>query len=272
MYYLLNLLETEMYRGIIKTNIMRLNPCIEDLNSMTPNESGRFCGSCNKNIVDLTEKSNEEIQQLYLANNGELCGIVLPNQLTERKYYHPLKRFAFALMLVFGSSLFVFASELVPHIDNLRSKILTEATALETSHTIKGFVYHDGKVLTIAEVSVVVGDKVYKARTDAQGQFILQLPEMSSKEVVLVVSSVGYETIYKNISLTSSSIFIGKITLEKSKVENCVKGKIAPNVHRTAGVIALPEPVEKPQIIQTKGEVSPVGGGIEKPKEDSIFD
>ena len=83
---------TESYQ---KQNIMRLNACVEDLNAMTPNESGRYCGSCNKNIVDLTEKSNEEIQQLYIENNGELCGIVMPNQLEERKYYHPLKRFAF---------------------------------------------------------------------------------------------------------------------------------------------------------------------------------
>lgn len=259
-----------------KTKIMRLNACVEDLNAMKPSENGRFCSSCNKNIVDLTAKSKEEIQQLYVENNGELCGIVLPNQLEERKYYHPLKRFAFSLMLVFGSALFVFAGDIQPHFDSFRLKILTEVTDVEAVHTIKGFVYAGGQLLIGAEVSVVSGDNVFRSRTDANGQFILELPELKLDEVELIITARGYADTYKHVALTSENLFIGKITLKKVEVEKCVKGKIAPDYKNMVGNIALPDeakPKKQRVEIQTQGEIEVFpSGGIEPPSDDSIFD
>ncbi len=251
---------------------MRLNACVEDLDAMTPNETGRFCSSCNKNIVDLTDKSHVEIHQLYLENNGELCGIVLPNQLEERKYYHPLKRFAFALMLVFGSALFVFGGNIKPHFDAFRMRVLTEVTNFDTTFTIKGFVYADGKSITHAEITVVAEDEMYKVRTDANGQFILELPNLKNEEVQLIITAKGFEASYKQVTLSSGSIFVGKITLKVVKIEDCVKGKIAPEVIRTAGVVAMPDPPKPEEIQQTQGEISPIGGGIEPPSDDSLFD
>ncbi len=272
----MNLLKTYVYQVTLKQFIMRLNACVEDLNAMSPTENGRFCLSCNKNIVDLTDKSNEEIHQLYIENNGDLCGIVLPNQLEERKYYHPLKRFAFALMLVFGSALFVFGGNIQPHFDSFRLKVLTEVANVDTAHTIKGFVFANGDAFSGAEVSVIFGDHVYKTRTHADGLFILELPDLKVDEVELIISGEGFEQTYRYVDITTSSIFIGKITLNEKKIDNCVKGKIAPKVIKTAGIVIDPEsPIPHTQgvMIQSSGEISsPTGGGIEPPLEDSIFD
>jgi hypothetical protein len=41
---------------------------------MAPNERGWFCSHCAKTVVDLTQKSQRQIQALYKASGGQLCG------------------------------------------------------------------------------------------------------------------------------------------------------------------------------------------------------
>lgn len=64
------------------------SPCSEDWNIMLPNEKGRFCNSCQKNVIDFTNKSNEEITQ-YLQEhiqNG-VCGRMHVSQFQSHKYF-----------------------------------------------------------------------------------------------------------------------------------------------------------------------------------------
>lgn len=43
-------------------------PCHEDWDAMTPNENGRFCGSCAKTVVDFTNMQTAEIQRYFIDN------------------------------------------------------------------------------------------------------------------------------------------------------------------------------------------------------------
>jgi hypothetical protein len=96
-------------------------PCHEDWNKMTPNEKGAFCGKCAKTVVDFTKKTTEEIKDFLIAQSGKkICGRFMSEQLhdTTKKIdlYIPLnllprklsfnRAFAFALFIVFGTSLF----------------------------------------------------------------------------------------------------------------------------------------------------------------------
>ncbi|MFY7839164.1 MAG: hypothetical protein ACOVP7_02760, partial [Lacibacter sp.] len=45
-------------------------PCHENWNKMSPVEQGRFCGSCQKNVIDFTTKSDEEIITFFNNYNG----------------------------------------------------------------------------------------------------------------------------------------------------------------------------------------------------------
>ncbi len=51
------------------------NPCDKSWNEMTPESSGRFCGSCEKSVVDFTRMSDFSIVN-YLENhkNEKVCG------------------------------------------------------------------------------------------------------------------------------------------------------------------------------------------------------
>jgi hypothetical protein len=95
-------------------------PCHEDWNKMTPNDNGRFCGSCSKNVVDFTNMLPDEIQ-LYFQQNSNVCGrfknsqlnsltIQIPNRvLYSQTNYH--KIFLLALFIAMGTTLFSCADK-----------------------------------------------------------------------------------------------------------------------------------------------------------------
>lgn len=97
-------------------------PCNEDWDRMTPNEQGSFCGKCCKTVIDFSSKSDEEIKNILLEQQGKkICGRFMNYQLDEKvseeiRIDIPLhllptniaysKRFIIALIIVFGTSLF----------------------------------------------------------------------------------------------------------------------------------------------------------------------
>lgn len=268
---------------------MRINPCVESLKDMKPVDGGRYCSSCAKTIVDLTNKTNEEIRVMYDQNDGKLCGIVMPNQLQENRYYHPLKRFALALIIVFGTSLFVFAN--ANGFNQFRNKAYAQLKQTEDKITIKGFVYGVGNPLVGAEVLVNINGLEYIAYTDVNGEFALEVPELVNAEMIIEYSHAGYKNAVKEYTVRAgmNKLFTGKVNLELDQ-ENCIKGKIAVDPHEkeplpTPGQIVLPpeEPLIKGNIkapeddeqieIQTKGEIqAPIEGGIKPIDDDVKFD
>ncbi len=257
---------------------MRLNPCIERLSDMKPVDGGRFCDSCAKTIVDLTEKSNQEIRQMYDEHNGKLCGIVKPNQLQENRFYHPLKRFALALIIVFGTSLFVFAN--ASGFNQFRSEAISQLKQSEVKLTLKGFVFGGGNPLVGAEVVATVGGTDYVAYSDLDGAFKIDVPQEYSGDITIKYVHAGYKNSTKDFHVKDgmTSLFAGRVNLEKD-MESCVKGKIAidaeeeEEIQHTAGVIALPpeEPIKEEQEIQLKGEViAPMENGGIEPIDDGL--
>lgn len=49
-------------------------PCHENWENMLPEEQGRFCTSCHKKVYDFTEKSDQEIQEIFDIEKRNLCG------------------------------------------------------------------------------------------------------------------------------------------------------------------------------------------------------
>jgi len=93
-------------------------PCHEDWNKMTPDDKGRFCGSCAKSVFDFSNKSDDEIQSTLEDNKGtKLCGRFKTTQLNRPlnisvpyhllpKNISPIRAFALSLFFVFGTTLF----------------------------------------------------------------------------------------------------------------------------------------------------------------------
>lgn len=94
------------------------SPCQKNWNEFTPQPEGGFCGSCQKTVIDFTNKSNREIQAILLAKSEQnLCGRIGIHQLDNfnsppglwQDYQSPRtiqSRFLWALILSFGLTLF----------------------------------------------------------------------------------------------------------------------------------------------------------------------
>jgi protocatechuate 3,4-dioxygenase beta subunit len=67
-------------------------PCHEDWNVMTPVEKGKFCGSCQKQVVDFSNMSDRDIAQFFKKpSTGSVCGRFMTDQL-DRSIEIPKKR------------------------------------------------------------------------------------------------------------------------------------------------------------------------------------
>lgn len=54
-------------------NIKVASPCSADWNEMTGDERQRFCGSCQKNVYNLSGMTKDEAENLLLNAEGRLC-------------------------------------------------------------------------------------------------------------------------------------------------------------------------------------------------------
>jgi TonB family protein len=110
----------KIYQSHVKVRIPE--PCHEDWNKMTPKEKGRFCGSCDKIVVDFASMSTVELQQFLGENkNKKMCGHFKKAQLSvppveivasqTSASLSPFRKFAIAAFFIFGLSLFSCTTE-----------------------------------------------------------------------------------------------------------------------------------------------------------------
>ncbi|PBQ33311.1 hypothetical protein CNR22_16520 [Sphingobacteriaceae bacterium] len=121
-------------------------PCHEDWNAMLPEAKGKFCSSCSKSVIDFSNKTDLEIHAILLERKNEkVCGHFKTTQVNRplniRLDLHNLpenmsstKRFAFVLLMIFGTMLFSFTDLKGQKIKNVQ---------LEDTETV---VYMKGKI------------------------------------------------------------------------------------------------------------------------------
>ena len=118
-------------------------PCHEGWDSMTPKDKGRFCGSCNKTVVDFTKMDAYQIQDFLQENKDKrICGHIKQTQLDSINLIIPLsliqqkhsvyKSFFLAAMIIMGTTLFNCSSkngtpkkiDTIEVIDSTKNKVI----------------------------------------------------------------------------------------------------------------------------------------------------
>lgn len=92
-------------------------PCHENWDTMLPDEKGAFCLSCQKSVVDFSDKSLNQIKDFFRKKKdpGSVCGRFEETQLTALSFddffsdfvnWKFIRKVALIVFFVFGLSLF----------------------------------------------------------------------------------------------------------------------------------------------------------------------
>lgn len=93
----------------MKINKLKLNKsCNENWNNMSPNENGRFCKLCSKDVIDFTKLKPNEIAQKIKESKGEICAKLTRTQILtplldgekSKEYRLPYSKVAAGVILV----------------------------------------------------------------------------------------------------------------------------------------------------------------------------
>jgi hypothetical protein len=134
------------------------DPCHEDWNKMNPTQQGAFCGKCEIDVIDFSRLSMPEVKSVLKDNAGKhLCGRFENKQLAELnndfaawQQNQPKafqSRFVYALLLVFGLTLFSCSEEDGKQLAQLSSIEMQAALAEPENKIVNELFFHMDAVI-----------------------------------------------------------------------------------------------------------------------------
>jgi hypothetical protein len=213
-------------------------PCHETWQTMTPTEQGRFCGSCQKTVVDFTLMTDKEILDYFSRTSQHTCGRFSNDQLNkELKPVEIKKRFSWAYVwnIILATFLITEANAQVTPVKKKKTEVQLPDVSTKMGdmemiklgeevkqREIKGVVLDSANNTPLAGASVYVYVKgqAKGTYTDSLGHFKLLIDK--NEPVELTVSYVGYEmqtlkiessTNWQEIKLAMSPVLYGDLVV-----------------------------------------------------------
>lgn len=255
-------------------------PCHEDWQEMTAAEQGKFCGSCQKTVVDFSTMTDTQILNYFTKTSGRVCGRFQEKQVN--KTYQPLPVVTTPNWLKAGalaSGLLVAGVAQGQHhqlmgdvaIEQpiIQGNILLEETPSQQPEKIilEGKVTDEaGEVLIGA--SVLIRAAEIETVTDMNGRYTLEISNsiLEQKKCTLEAYYMGYNTQIKNLSSTG---------LLKNTVNFVLKEEVYPEM-MIAGMVVMRTPEEKTLWQETKDFIQHLKYKVEQktvafsPKEEPL--
>lgn len=192
------------------------NPCYKNLSDMDIIENGRFCHSCNKDVIDFTKMSQAELQAYFASYKTEICGTIYNSQLAELNLPKYKTYFGLKMMIASGIALLssgkLFSAPLVSGNKNIVYEISNtdiknkgyKDNSIDTlGYKITGIVFDDeGKPLIGASIRIKNEKVSYVA--DFNGKFSFIVNGVKGGKTVLNISFIGFKT--KDLEITLGDI------------------------------------------------------------------
>lgn len=223
-------------------------PCESNINTMSVSQNGYFCDSCQKEVVDFRNFSNEEIQNYFLnVGNKKVCGafrttqITLPNYKSPNWFWGTFSKISFFIFLMLQKLETEAQTQtkqptIQTEIKNIKPKTFeSDSTAFEI--TISGVVLaaNDEQSMGVIKGDPIIGATIMFENTkigttaDKDGRFILKIKPNNSLN--LKISFAGFEN--KNIlidpkkSFQSISVFLHSDLIVLGGVHSSYYNKIS---------------------------------------------
>ncbi|WP_207510311.1 carboxypeptidase-like regulatory domain-containing protein [Longitalea luteola] len=194
-------------------------PCHENWNNMTPREQGRFCGSCQKVVVDFSVMSDQEMLNYFSKASEHVCGRFSNDQLNkEIKPTEKKKRFKLVYLWSVMLASFIITKSYAqgkprmkkPATESVRPNRTLGEVALVPDEPVKAVIpivmngtivdAQNGKPVVAASITVEGTENGTMA--DSTGHFRLSVENKHNMKIV--ISAIGYETQTLMIENTTS--------------------------------------------------------------------
>ena len=179
------------------TFIQLNNPCHEDIASMSPTERGRYCTSCQVDVIDFSRLSDAEVLNILNTLKGQpMCGMFTPQQLNR-----PLVQPAAHQLLIMlsrkkiAAALLLYQSLVTAATAQVKTATKTEQTATPAS-TGDSLIVIKGRVLDAYSQEPVAGVRLYTdyvspdTVTDAHGYFEFHV-QPTLRSSYITISHIG---------------------------------------------------------------------------------
>ncbi len=177
-------------------NISIAEPCHENWDAMLEAEKGRFCLSCQKQVVDFSNMTDSEVIKFLGSNTGSTCGRFMPDQL-DRTITKPKEaHFSWKYILRFLLPAFLITNKAKAQMGFVA---YTPAHTSPVANKIKAASTFNGKIIDsvtgkpVAAASVRIKGHLAGTQSAENGSFTLPNP-MKLKNTELEISCIGYET------------------------------------------------------------------------------
>lgn len=199
------------------SNITIKKACKENFNTFNKTELGGYCNSCEKEVIDFTTMTQEEINNYFLVPKVNTCGRFKSSQLQTKNYITMCTTFSKGIASMGFSLLALCAISNVnaQEIASLEPIVKTETSNIQrgnisvntvSQYTVKGTVL-DEENIPLPGVNVVLKGTKQGTVTDLDGNF--EFPNKLDINDVLIFSYIGYDTKeYKIQESTSDTISI----------------------------------------------------------------
>lgn len=185
------------------------NPCHKKWSDLKGGEGKRFCESCSKDIIDLTQKSNTEIVELVMKTKGRLCGRIRKDQVDsvihQSSKNSNLSKFMFFFLIGFAQVSNVQATE---HSYNQMVKVLdveTDVNQIQSNirtHNQDSLIKISGRVIDkndssgIPSVRIKLKTTEISFKSDINGYFSFEMTQkqLKASKRTLEFFFLGYKT------------------------------------------------------------------------------
>ena len=209
------------------------DPCSESWAAMSPTNSGRFCASCAKNVIDFTSLSDEQVLAILKKSNSNLCGRLEESQMnrflvSKTEPSNKARFFRFVAGLFLLSAAEGKAQEMIVREPMAMVKPSTEQEKFENETKdrpdyklkiwVKGQVISAETKEPVAKAYILPRGGLPMTLTDDEGYFELLLPDsIAEKQIRITVfrHDIGQSNITAPVAEFPQVIELSPLVAEK---------------------------------------------------------
>lgn len=225
------------------------DPCHENWDAMTPVQQGRYCGACQKTVIDFTLMSDGQILDVFKKAGGRHpCGRYLPSQLDRPLLdTRPKTTFIGTLAKRIAAMVLLVQSASTAIAQQAKSHMVTVEQFHEYDTDSLGRIQVSGKLIDtlskqpLPHISVYIRQIDTTVFTNLNGQFSFAMPAELDSVSVLVNQKVYTDNTGVVAALQSPTVPIPEQTVAVTKTKNGGELEVHVRYESTAFTIYNPD-------------------------------